>query len=223
MPVLEPGELEASPLADLHAIAAELEIEGYRRMSREDVVAAILSAQGNAPPEKAGGSPDEPDDEPVDKPAGEEREGKPASAGRGAGGDPYRHARHPSERFGLHALGRLRARRRRRLRLAGADPPLRASLRRRAERAGAPAAALRAPPVARPRRSGQRCGRRAARRAARASPTSSRRSRPSGCEAPEVFASPPFGKGSRVAIAGQPGAGATTLLRELAVALAAKH
>src|SRR5262249_53087274 len=39
-------ELEASPLADLHAIASELGLEGYRTLRKDDLVAAILAAQG---------------------------------------------------------------------------------------------------------------------------------------------------------------------------------
>jgi transcription termination factor Rho len=47
MPVLERNELEQSPLADLHAIASELGIEGYRRLRRDDLIEALLS--GEAP------------------------------------------------------------------------------------------------------------------------------------------------------------------------------
>ena len=32
MPVLERSELQASPLADLHAIADQLGLDGYRRL-----------------------------------------------------------------------------------------------------------------------------------------------------------------------------------------------
>ena len=49
MSVLQRRELEDSPLADLHAIASELGIEGYRALRREDLIAAILSAQGGEP------------------------------------------------------------------------------------------------------------------------------------------------------------------------------
>ena len=34
MPVLDRKELEESPLSDLHTIASELGIEGYRRLRR---------------------------------------------------------------------------------------------------------------------------------------------------------------------------------------------
>ncbi|NLT04700.1 MAG: transcription termination factor Rho [Solirubrobacterales bacterium] len=46
MSVLQRKELEDSPLADLHAIASELGIEGYRGMRRDDLVAAIVDLQG---------------------------------------------------------------------------------------------------------------------------------------------------------------------------------
>jgi transcription termination factor Rho len=41
MPVLDRKELEESPLSDLHAIASELGIEGYRRLRREDLIDAL--------------------------------------------------------------------------------------------------------------------------------------------------------------------------------------
>jgi transcription termination factor Rho len=45
MSVLRRKDLEASPLADLHAIASELGLEGYRRLKRDDLLDAILAAQ----------------------------------------------------------------------------------------------------------------------------------------------------------------------------------
>jgi transcription termination factor Rho len=65
MPVLDQGELERSPLADLHAIAAELGVESFRGLRREDLISAIIDHAGNgespagAPePEAAGASED---------------------------------------------------------------------------------------------------------------------------------------------------------------------
>ncbi len=46
MSVLQRADLEGSPLADLHAIASELGIEGYRALRSEDLIKAILNAQG---------------------------------------------------------------------------------------------------------------------------------------------------------------------------------
>jgi transcription termination factor Rho len=42
MPVLERAELEASPLADLHAIADQVGLEGFRRLRKADLIDAIL-------------------------------------------------------------------------------------------------------------------------------------------------------------------------------------
>lgn len=45
MSVLDRSALEASPLADLHAIASELSIDGYRRLRRAELIDAILGKQ----------------------------------------------------------------------------------------------------------------------------------------------------------------------------------
>ena len=59
MTVLQQSELEKSPLADLHAIASELGVEGFRGLRRDDLVAAIVRAQGGEPAEPADGGDDE--------------------------------------------------------------------------------------------------------------------------------------------------------------------
>lgn len=46
MSVLDRSELEQSHLADLHAIASELGIEGYRRLGRDALIDAILAGGG---------------------------------------------------------------------------------------------------------------------------------------------------------------------------------
>jgi transcription termination factor Rho len=77
--VLQRKQLEDSPLADLHAIASELGLEGFRAMRRGDLIGAILRAQGA---EDDGGAestaaieepePDEvPADEALERPADE--------------------------------------------------------------------------------------------------------------------------------------------------------
>jgi transcription termination factor Rho len=48
MSVLDRKELEQSPLADLHTIASELGVEGFRRMRKEDLIGAILAGSGDA-------------------------------------------------------------------------------------------------------------------------------------------------------------------------------
>ncbi len=54
MSVLTRSSLEGSPLADLHLLAAELGLDGYRRLRKADLVQAVLEAQpGGAPEEEA--------------------------------------------------------------------------------------------------------------------------------------------------------------------------
>ncbi len=49
MSVLDRDALQASPLADLHEIASELSIDGYRRLRRPDLIDAILARQSGEP------------------------------------------------------------------------------------------------------------------------------------------------------------------------------
>jgi transcription termination factor Rho len=44
--IIDRNELEQSPLADLHAIASELSIDGYRRLRKAELIDAILQRQG---------------------------------------------------------------------------------------------------------------------------------------------------------------------------------
>ncbi|HEX8054381.1 MAG TPA: Rho termination factor N-terminal domain-containing protein [Thermoleophilaceae bacterium] len=46
MAILDRAELERSPLADLHAIASELSIEGYRLLRRDELIDALLKQTG---------------------------------------------------------------------------------------------------------------------------------------------------------------------------------
>jgi transcription termination factor Rho len=48
MAVLERSDLEASPLADLHAIADQLGLDGFRRLRKEALIDAILGEPGSA-------------------------------------------------------------------------------------------------------------------------------------------------------------------------------
>ncbi len=50
MSVLDRSALQASPLADLHAIASELSIDGYRRLRKADLIDAIVAKQEGAEP-----------------------------------------------------------------------------------------------------------------------------------------------------------------------------
>jgi transcription termination factor Rho len=54
MSVLERSELEASPLADLHAIADQLGLDGFRRLRKAELIDAILADAGS------GAEPDAP-------------------------------------------------------------------------------------------------------------------------------------------------------------------
>jgi transcription termination factor Rho len=67
MPVLQRNELESSPLADLHAIASELGLEGFRGMRRDDLIGAILAAQGGEEPAPEPEDEREPDEVPSDE------------------------------------------------------------------------------------------------------------------------------------------------------------
>src|SRR3954465_7638412 len=63
MTVLQRKELESSPLADLHAIASELGLEGFRSKRKDDLIVAILAAQGgegeaDSPPAAGGRAAD---------------------------------------------------------------------------------------------------------------------------------------------------------------------
>jgi transcription termination factor Rho len=57
MPVLERSELDASPLADLHAIADQIGLDGFRRLRKADLIDAILKRSGA--PQDSGDSAEE--------------------------------------------------------------------------------------------------------------------------------------------------------------------
>jgi transcription termination factor Rho len=84
MAVLERSELEASPLADLHAIADQLGLEGFRRLRKAELIDAI---RGERTPSPDGSG------EPVAAPAEE-----PAKAGRSVIGRRRRAGRAASAR-----------------------------------------------------------------------------------------------------------------------------
>jgi transcription termination factor Rho len=75
MAVLDRPELEASPLADLHAIADQIGLEGFRRLRKAELIDAILGASppGEAPPAEREQEPArEQEPEREDEPAREE-------------------------------------------------------------------------------------------------------------------------------------------------------
>src|SRR5205807_3670258 len=79
MPILDRASLEQSPLADLHAIASELSIDGYRRLRKPELIDLILERQGG---EEASAAPEaEPeDDEPKARPRRRGRRRRTAGA-----------------------------------------------------------------------------------------------------------------------------------------------
>src|SRR5215216_4773012 len=50
--VLDRSELEQSPLADLHLLANELGVDGFRRLRREELIDAILARQAGGEEEE---------------------------------------------------------------------------------------------------------------------------------------------------------------------------
>ncbi len=97
MSVLDRAALEASPLADLHTIASELSIDGYRRLRKEELIDAILTRQqdgGQEAPVERDEAPVDRDEAPVEEdeapveedepPAPPRRRGRRGGRGRGA-------------------------------------------------------------------------------------------------------------------------------------------
>jgi transcription termination factor Rho len=93
MTVLQRKELESSPLADLHAIASELGLEGFRSKRKGDLIGAILDAQGGdgePPADEAAPVADEV--EPDEVPSEESLEGPPEAVE-----EPVEGEEHPPE------------------------------------------------------------------------------------------------------------------------------
>ncbi len=59
MAVLERSELEASPLADLHAIANQIGLDGFRRLRKAELIDAILGEESSPAPDGDGADGDE--------------------------------------------------------------------------------------------------------------------------------------------------------------------
>ncbi|HUA70484.1 MAG TPA: Rho termination factor N-terminal domain-containing protein [Solirubrobacteraceae bacterium] len=82
MSILDRDALSASPLADLHALASELSIDGYRRLRKDDLIDAIITRQGGSPDEQE--SADEEDRGEDDRPAARRRRGRRGGRSRSA-------------------------------------------------------------------------------------------------------------------------------------------
>lgn len=80
MSVLDRAALEDSPLADLHAIASELSIDGYRRLRREQLIDAVLARQQGTGGEQTATDADE---ETPDEARPRRRRGRRGGRGRG--------------------------------------------------------------------------------------------------------------------------------------------
>jgi transcription termination factor Rho len=79
--VLDRAELEQSPLADLHVLANELGVDGFRRLRRDDLIDAIVARQsGNGGGEASAAAESEAEDEEAPKP----RRGRRGGRGRGS-------------------------------------------------------------------------------------------------------------------------------------------
>ncbi|HEX6458228.1 MAG TPA: Rho termination factor N-terminal domain-containing protein [Thermoleophilaceae bacterium] len=226
MSVLDRKELEQSPLADLHAIASELGVEGFRRMRKEELIGAILKDQpedGDEPPERDRAA----EAEAVVEEREAEEEEEEAEAEAEAEPEPEPEPEEEDVRTGVldilpNGSGFMRS-----------DPfshsrddvyvsP--AQIRRCELRAGDEISG----PVRPPRRS-ERYPSLVRIDAVNGQEPEPPADRPRFEDLTAVFAterlpSPdgldaPFGKGSRVAIAGPPGAGATSLLRRIVSSL----
>ncbi len=83
MSVLDRAALEQSPLADLHAIASELSLDGYRRLRKAELIDAIVRRQGGA--EEAEGEAEASDAEAESASRPSRRRGRRGGRGRARG------------------------------------------------------------------------------------------------------------------------------------------
>jgi transcription termination factor Rho len=83
MSVLDRSELEASPLADLHAIADQLGLDGFRRLRKADLIDAILGETANGR-EGAGAAERDSDSREDSEESGQQSAGDESGAGSSA-------------------------------------------------------------------------------------------------------------------------------------------
>jgi transcription termination factor Rho len=95
MSILDRDALKASPLADLHALASELSIDGYRRLRKDDLIAAIIAKQGGAPAEEDRTDDERDTDE--ERPSSRRRRGRRGGRGRSTARDDEDESESPSE------------------------------------------------------------------------------------------------------------------------------
>src|SRR5947209_8237075 len=225
MPILARDELEQSHISDLHAIASELGIEGYRRLRRPELIDAIVAGTDG---EGGGERP-----RPARRRGGRRKAAEPEQeAAEPEPAEPEREQEQPEPeevRTGVldilpNGSGFVRAQP---FGHSSDDVYVSPAQIRRCElRAGDVVAG----PVRKPRRS-ERHPSLVRVDEVNGAPADPPPERPRFDELTAVFprerlAVPdglervPFGKGSRVAIGGPPGAGTTTLLRRIALSLA---
>jgi transcription termination factor Rho len=240
MAVLQRKELEASPLADLHAIAAELGLESYRALRKAELIARILEAQDGGPaPDAAEDAPaaeEEPEEQPAEERAEIAEESEPSERETDVVEEEPEVVDEPvTEEEIVSGLLDILPNGSGFLRL---DPgnvsrddvyvsP--AQIRRCELRAGDQVSG----PVRPPRRN-ERHPSLVRVETVNGAPAEPPEERPRFDSLTAIFASErlaapagledvPFGRGSRVAIGGPPGAGATTLLRQIAATLREQH
>src|SRR4051812_38947719 len=249
MTVLQRKELESSPLADLHAIASELGLEGFRSKRKGDLIGAILDAQGGEPagdepePEPEPAPDPEPEPEPDEVPSEESLEGPAEPEAESPGETELEVVEEEPEveqdevsdeeivTGGLDILANGSGF----LRTDPAGQPREdvyispAQIRRCELRAGDEVSG----PVRPPRRN-ERHPSLIRVETVNGGPAEPPEERPrfgdltpvfptERLEGPGALGEVTYGRGSRIAIGGPPGAGATTLLREFAATLREKH
>ena len=84
MTVLERSELDASPLADLHAIADQIGLDGFRRLRKADLIDAILERSGGGSGSSGAGGGEDTGDGSRDR--GGDGGGRRPRGGRAGGG-----------------------------------------------------------------------------------------------------------------------------------------
>src|ERR1700744_5033434 len=87
MSVLDRTALSESPLADLHAIASALSIDGYRRLRRPELIDAILAKQGSDDADGANGA-DRETTATAEEPSGRRRRGRRGGRARDGRDEP---------------------------------------------------------------------------------------------------------------------------------------
>ena len=80
MSILDRDALKSSPLADLHALASGLSIDGYRRLRKDALIDAIIARQGGAPAEEAPADEVPAEEAPADEVPAEEAPAEEAPA-----------------------------------------------------------------------------------------------------------------------------------------------